>query len=145
MRKQMIIAVVMLAGLLAGGKQGWAAEQPHVEVKNLQCESLNSPLGIDVAKPRLSWRIESAGRGQRQSAYQVLVASNPKLLAEDKGDLWDSGKVASDQNINVDYAGKALAASQECHWSESVKGQTISGTYDGMTWIGPGGLPELIR
>jgi alpha-L-rhamnosidase len=36
----------------------------------------------------------------------VLVASSPDLLAKDQGDLWDSKKVASDQSIQVEYAGK---------------------------------------
>jgi alpha-L-rhamnosidase len=27
------------------------------EVQNLRCEYLENPLGIDVAKPRLSWKI----------------------------------------------------------------------------------------
>ena len=47
-------------------------------------------------------------RGQKQTAYQVLVASTPKLLAKDQGDLWDSGKVASDQSIQVEHVGKPL-------------------------------------
>lgn len=85
-----------------------AAERGGAEVTDLRCESLKEPLGIDVAQPRLSWRIESPKRGERQTAYQVLVASSPQLLAADKGDLWDSGKVVSDQSIFVDYAGRPL-------------------------------------
>ena len=78
---------------------------------NLRCEYLADPLGIDVTKPRLGWVIEereqmSDVRGQRQTAYQVLVASSEELLAKDHGDLWDTGKVESDQSIQVEYAGK---------------------------------------
>src|SRR5208283_4733300 len=65
-----------------------------LRVGDLRCEYLCNPLGIDVAAPRLSWVLESDQRGQRQDAYQVLVASSPDLLAQEKGDLWDSGKVA---------------------------------------------------
>ena len=96
-----------------------------IEVANLRCEYLNNPLGIDVAKPRLSWvleeRIQGTGdRGQRQAAYQVLVASTPGLLAKDQGDLWDSGKVASDQSILVEYAGKPLESGIQCYWKVRV-------------------------
>jgi hypothetical protein len=67
-----------------------------VEVENLRCEYLENPLGIDVAKPRLSWKLETGDlkpeRGIKQTAYQVLVASTPELLAKDQGDLWDSGR-----------------------------------------------------
>jgi alpha-L-rhamnosidase len=95
------------------------------EVVNLRCEYLKDPLGIDVAKPRLSWVIEDRGRrsevrGLKQTAYQVLVASSPELLGKDKGDLWDSGKVVTDQSIHVEYAGKPLESRMSCHWKVRV-------------------------
>ena len=85
------------------------------QVENLRCEYRENPLGIDVENPRLSWIIEERSqrpevRGQKQTAYQVLVASSEELLAKDQGDLWDSGKVASDQSIQVEYAGKGMAS-----------------------------------
>ncbi|MCX6635598.1 MAG: hypothetical protein NT090_11040, partial [Acidobacteria bacterium] len=91
------------------------------DLTNLRCEYLTDPLGIDVEKPRLSWVIEDKGqktevRGQKQTAYQVLVASSEELLKKDKGDLWDSGKVASDQSIQVEYHGKPLKSRMYCHW-----------------------------
>jgi len=86
------------------------------DVANLRCEYLANPLGIDVQKPRLSWAIESAHRGERQTAYQVLVASTPAKLANDQGDLWDTGKVASDQSIQVEYAGQPLESRMACYW-----------------------------
>jgi len=106
-----------------------------VEVRDLRCEYLAAPLGVDVARPRLSWVIEDRSqrsasfakptaamevRGQQQAAYQVLVASTPALLAKDQGDLWDSGKVASDQSIQVEYAGRPLASRMDCHWKVRV-------------------------
>ncbi len=87
-----------------------------VNLTNLRCEYLADPLGIDVICPRLSWWIESVHRGECQTAYQVLVASTPKLLAAERGDLWDSGKVVSDQSIQVEYAGKPLQSRSEYHW-----------------------------
>jgi alpha-L-rhamnosidase len=106
-----------------------AAERGGAEVTDLRCESLKEPLGIDVAQPRLSWRIESPKRGERQTAYQVLVASSPQLLAADKGDLWDSGKVVSDQSIFVDYAGRPLESRRICYWKARV-------------WTSQGGEPS---
>jgi len=90
------------------------------DVTNLRCEYLTNPLGIDMEKPRLSWRIESARRGECQSAYQVLAASTPELLAKEQGDLWDSGKVESNQSIQIEYGGKALQARNICHWKVRV-------------------------
>lgn len=61
-----------------------------------------------------------AARDERQSAWQVLVASNLRELKANHGDLWDSGKVASDQSIHVRYAGKALSSEQQCYWKVRV-------------------------
>ncbi len=86
----------------------------------LRCEYIENPLGIDVKIPRLSWALKSEERGQKQTAYQVLVASTPQLLTKDQGDLWDSGKVESDQTIHVEYAGKPPASRMYCHWKVRV-------------------------
>ena len=86
----------------------------------LRCEYLDNPLGIDTPQPRLSWVLESKQRAERQTAYQILAASSEALLKSDTGDLWDSGKVASDQTLHVVYAGKELASSQRCFWKVRV-------------------------
>jgi len=82
-------------------------------------------MGIDGEKPRLSWKIEersqkAIARGQKQTAFQILVASSEELLKKDKGDLWNSGKVASDQSIQVEYQGKPLESRMYCHWKARV-------------------------
>lgn len=90
-----------------------------VEVTNLRCEYRTDPLGIDSANPRLEWKYKnntSSERGISQSAYEVIVASAPTLLAENKGDLWASGKVSSDQMSQISYGGKPLTSNQACWW-----------------------------
>jgi len=93
-----------------------------VEATALRCEYLNNPLGIDSSVPRLSWQLRDAKqtRGQRQTAYHLLVASRPEVLAQDKGDLWDSGKVESAQSALVPYGGKVLISNQDCYWKVRV-------------------------
>ena len=90
------------------------------QVDHLGCEYLSNPVGIDATTPRLSWQIADARRGARQTAYQVLVASSETKLAADEGDLWDSGKVESDQSIQVTYAGKPLTSHQACCWKVRI-------------------------
>lgn len=89
-------------------------------VEHLRTEYLQNPVGIDVAHPRLSWTLRSERRRARQTAYQVLVASAPGLLEKDTGDLWDSGKVASDQCNQVVYSGKPLLRDLPCWWKVRV-------------------------
>jgi alpha-L-rhamnosidase len=87
---------------------------------NLRCEYRNEPLGIDVLHPRLSWTVQSAQRGQKQTAYHMLAATDPALLKSGTGDLWDSGKVDSSETIAVVYEGKALASGMDCFWTVRV-------------------------
>lgn len=93
---------------------------PHMmsdmRVMDLRCEYLVDPVGIDVVRPRLSWKLQSSWRGQKQTAYQILVATDKKLLAADRADLWDTGKVTSDQSIQVPYAGTPLVSRTRCYW-----------------------------
>ncbi len=93
---------------------------PTALVDNLRCEYWASPLGMDRPNPRLSWILESAKRGESQTAYQILAASSAVSLAQDKGDLWDSGQIKSDQTLDVLYAGKPLATDQEIYWKVRV-------------------------
>ena len=88
--------------------------------KQLRCEYLVNPPGIDEEHPRLSWVVESGQRGRRQTAYQVLVASDEELLRKDRGDLWDSGKTAGDRTTGIVYGGKALASQQRGFWKVKV-------------------------
>ncbi len=85
---------------------------PH----SLRCEYLTSPLAIEERHPRLYWLLDADRRSEHQTAFQVLVASSAELLAQDRGDLWDSGRVASNQTAHIEYSGRPLASRQACHW-----------------------------
>jgi alpha-L-rhamnosidase len=93
-----------------------AAEVADCRVQGLRCEYLVDPLGIDEAVPRLSWQLASENRGERQTAYQILTASSAKMLAQDRGDLWDTSQVDSAETVGIEYAGKPLTSSQKVWW-----------------------------
>src|SRR6266576_3668378 len=98
----------------------------------LRCEYRVNPLGIDEAQPRLTWRVESSDRGQKQTACEILVASGAALLKQNTGDLWDSARIATDQTVNLVYAGKPLASRQACFWKVRVWDKN-----DRATWSQP--------
>lgn len=91
-----------------------------LDVLQLRCEFSHDPLGVDAAQPRLSWQLRALQRAQVQSAYQVLAATTPDLLALDQGDLWDSGRVTSDQTVDVAYRGRPLASAQQVFWKVRI-------------------------
>jgi hypothetical protein len=118
------ISAILVGWMLAGVAQAGNAPE------TLRCEHLENPLCIDVAKLRLSWMMaEMAGagnqepeRGLRQTAYQVLVASSEKILAAERGDLWDSGKVNSEKSACIEYAGQTLSPATRYWWEMRISG-----------------------
>ncbi|HOL31018.1 MAG TPA: family 78 glycoside hydrolase catalytic domain [Anaerohalosphaeraceae bacterium] len=82
----------------------------------LRCEYRTDPIGIDIISPRFSWQLQSDQRGQKQTAYQIYVASDLQLLQNNQPDMWDSGKVQSDETAAVAYAGKPLASDSVYFW-----------------------------
>ncbi len=87
-----------------------------MRVESLKCEYRDNPVGIDVQRPRLFWQLHSTRRGDRQTAYRVLVATDRNLLEQEKANLWDSGQVLSDESAQVEYSGVLLESRQECFW-----------------------------
>lgn len=100
-----------------------AAQQPSssvIKVTSLTCEYLSDPLGVDVPAPRLAWQLQSSKNGDRQTAYQILVANAASTLAQDRGDCWNTGKVASDHSIQIPYSGAPLRSAQKVFWKVRV-------------------------
>lgn len=89
---------------------------------DLKCELFYNPLGIDVAHPGLSYTLsaENSKRGLKQLAYQVLVADTELSLKNDKGNLWNSGKVASSQMAYISYMGQPLKSGKKYWWKVRV-------------------------
>jgi alpha-L-rhamnosidase len=128
--------LALTAALLVAPLSAQVPDAGRLAPARLRCEYSVDPLGIDVATPRLFWQVESADRGERQTAWQVLVASSPDILSAGRGDLWDSGRVDSDATTHIRYAGAALASSQKVHWKVRVwdRGGRPSGWSAPATW-----------
>ncbi len=126
-RRVLIMAVLLAAGGAVSCDRAWrrvpaAADRPGAAIApaDLRCEYRRDPLGIDSPRPRLSWALTSEGRAVTQGAYRILVASSPRLLDADRGDLWDSGEVRSAESLGIAYAGPALQSGQRCYWKVRV-------------------------
>ena len=95
-------------------------EKPVPEVINLRSEYLPNPVGMDVLNPRLSWQMKKDKRGARQMAYRIMAATNDQLLSAQTPDLWDTGKIDSDQSNQVVYNGKSLKSGLKVIWKVKV-------------------------
>jgi alpha-L-rhamnosidase len=91
-----------------------------LKVLNLQCEYKTNPLGIESAKPKLSWQLQSDARNVMQTAYRVLVADDAAKLASNNADIWDSGKVPSNASLQISCNGKPMQAAKTYYWKVMV-------------------------
>lgn len=94
--------------------------------------ALEEPLGLDRS-PRFSWEVQDPRPGARQSAYRILVATDPKKLARGEGDLWDSGKVRSTETAHVAFRGKKLPSYTDGFWMV----QTFDADGNASPWSKP--------
>ncbi len=120
MRQLVTILLACTALVFCSSCSSEVTADSGVVVKNLRCEYRVNPLAVNPVNPRLSWNLESNQRGQRQTAYRILVSGSQANLAANKGDLWDTGKVNSDQSIHVPYAGRELSSRMQCYWKVRV-------------------------
>ncbi|HYC85352.1 MAG TPA: family 78 glycoside hydrolase catalytic domain, partial [Chryseosolibacter sp.] len=87
-------------------------------VYDLSTDHRENPLGIDNAKPRLSWKLRGEGRDIVQTAYHVRVGTRPDFSKASI--VWESGKVSSPQSILVEYGGPAPESSRRYYWQVKV-------------------------
>ena len=108
------------------------AQTAAIRPAQLRTEYRANPIGIDVSQPRLSWQLAAVNpkaRDLKQTAYRIVVNS-------DKGEMWDTGKVESDQSIHLVYKGKPLADGARVNWKVQVwdQGGRISPWSETASW-----------
>ncbi len=114
-----ILKYLLVLTLIFPANSQVIAKKKH-QAAGLKCEYLVNPDGIDEKNPRLSWRITPAGedaQGLRQSAYRIIVSTSLQNILYHKGDLWDTGTVASSKTNQIRYDGPALNPSEKYWWA----------------------------
>ena len=74
------------------------------------------PIGIGPAPPLFSWIPADSSSGERQTAYEIRVASSEAGLKAKQPDRWSSGKVKSALVAGIPYQGKRLTSRELCYW-----------------------------
>src|SRR5882762_6320333 len=87
-----------------------------LKAESLLCEYQANPIGIDATAPRFSWKLISMQNDLVQTSYEVCVGSDAKV----KKIIWQSGKTASDQSVNIVYAGPKLVSKKKYYWQVRV-------------------------
>ena len=91
-----------------------------MQIINLRCEHRAGVPCVDDPAPRLGWALASDRRDTRQAAYRILVAGTEDDVVSGRGTLWDSGRVASSETVDLPYAGAPLPPGAECVWAVQV-------------------------
>lgn len=107
MLRKTIFISMLLAAVYAGGNT-------QKGLSDLRCEGMENPLGIDNTQPHFSWK--NTEKNFQQTAYEIEVASDLKLLKSGKADLWKSGKINSRESVMIPYKGCLLQSRQLCYW-----------------------------
>ncbi|WP_258104225.1 family 78 glycoside hydrolase catalytic domain [Marinoscillum sp. MHG1-6] len=81
----------------------------------LRCFDQTNPSGV-TGNPYFGWNFNTPDDKEWQTAYRILVASSPDILTRDKADMWNSGKVVSDQQNYVYYNGSELSSGTRYYW-----------------------------
>src|SRR5690348_13074846 len=99
------------------------ARVPVLQHIKLTCEYITNPLAIGTRKPRFAWMIQSQERNQFQSAYELIVSDDLKQIQTGKCNFWTTGKILSNQNIQIVYAGSPLQSNTRYYWRIKVYNQ----------------------
>lgn len=87
---------------------------------NLRCDYLVNPMGIGNLNPSLSWQLSTTQNNYLQTAYQIIVSTSPKLLTENKCDVWNSGKIVGGESVSIPYAGPKVESQKRYYWAVRV-------------------------
>jgi hypothetical protein len=123
----------------------------RLSVDGLTVDNTVNPLSTDNPRPAFGWKLGTSVNSERQSAYRILVATDPVLLERDRPDVWDSGRVASDESVALPYGGPALEPAHRYYWAVEVwdsRGRSTTSTetawwetaptdWKGAQWISP--------
>ncbi|MFD0441540.1 alpha-L-rhamnosidase N-terminal domain-containing protein [Streptomyces indonesiensis] len=112
-------AAALLATALVSGSPTAVADS-GLHVSGATVDGRAEPLGVDAARPLLSWKLNTESRNAMQTAHQVLVSTSAERLAHNQGTVWDSGKRRSDESVGVPYGGQRLSPRTRYHWKVRV-------------------------
>ncbi len=145
----MFLSSVLLFSTM-GPAFAFASQPADTAITQCKVNDAVNPMGIDTQQPIFSWKMESDVVGQCQTAYQILVSSDPDF-SDDEKQVWDSGRVEDSRSVGIEYQGDPLSPMTAYYWYVTVwdkDGQKISSepasfemgifgadAWDGSQWI----------
>ena len=89
-----------------------------LKIDELRSSLSGNAVEIPAREVCFGWTLSASEPGARQTAYEIRVSENPGL--PDRADVWNSGKVLSDESRAVPYDGVPLQAGRTYWWRVRV-------------------------
>jgi len=112
--KNILLAICLLVTLVSKGQ---------ILPVHLTTEMAENPLAVVQNQPRFSWQLIAKESNASQIGYQILVASSEEKLKNDEGDIWNSLRVNSYQNLHIAFGGSPLKPETKYFWKVKVWNQ----------------------
>jgi len=112
--KNIVLAIFLLVTLVSKGQ---------ISAINLTTEMAENPLAVVQNQPRFGWQLISKESNATQIGYQILVASSEEKLKIDEGDIWNSLRINSNENLYIAYGGNPLKTETKYFWKVKVWNQ----------------------
>ncbi|HDZ05692.1 hypothetical protein LCGC14_0066010 [marine sediment metagenome] len=112
--------ILLISILTFGNPYSQKAGSATISIHETRVEYLENPEGIDIPHPRFSWILKGEGRNRSQSAYQIIVTSSLEKFIKNEVDIWDSGKVNSNDTNQIEYDGIPLKSDSKYYWKVKI-------------------------
>ncbi|WP_129713779.1 alpha-L-rhamnosidase [Pedobacter sp. SYP-B3415] len=83
----------------------------QLRITDLRTNYQKNPIGTDVLHPAFSWKQQSEVRSSMQRAYELRVTEDLSGKV-----IWNTGRISSEQSVNVRYNGPALLSGRRYFW-----------------------------
>lgn len=124
---QIVILLIFLSSITFG---------QSTEIALLKTDHQTTPLGFDQTISEFSWILQSPERQFIQTAYEIVVSNDQKMLDMGKEVSWKSGIVKSGKSFGIRYTGKPLQSFTRYFWKVRVwNKEGVPSEWSSSTWF----------
>jgi alpha-L-rhamnosidase len=92
----------------------------NISLSDLKTNYKINPMGVDASLIRFSWKLNSTVFQTVQKSFELRISTNESDILKGNKLFWQSGKVESDQSVNVTYTGPQIKAKTRYFWQVRV-------------------------
>lgn len=114
MKQSWLLLTLVIAVLIS------SCYNSSININETTCNHCPAPQVVNTLNPLFGWQMYSKKNGAKQTGFQILVSTTIEKISNDEGDIWDTGKIMSDNSQNIPFSGKKLESSKRYYWKVRV-------------------------